>query len=287
MRESKRDVQSAPPAPSPAPAPRVPCGPRERLGELGGRAGLGLCPSPGALRCWRRGESAGCEAGPQTPPGRAGRGVGAGSCAAGLGGLAPRALPCSSLRGPVTAPSLSSRPWSSSCAWGEAARRASHAQLLPVLPLYVSASRGGGTWKSPAAPAQRHRASTAAPRGGVGRPQCGRGAATARQCPRTAGPDSRRKGARLCRGTGVRGALFCFGHRPLVTWRGCHFVARPPFRAAALGEGRPWRLGAGLVTAPGPPLPPSRRRGRLFCSSPPGSTRGAPVVSRPGGSRGV
>lgn len=35
---------------------------------------------------------------------------------------------------------------------------------------------------------------------------------------------------------------FCLGLRPLATWPGCHFVARPPFRAAeggrAAGEGR-------------------------------------------------
>lgn len=43
--------------------------------------------------------------------------------------------------------------------------------------------------------------------------------------------------ARFCWGKGVRGAFFVFGHRSLVTWPGCHFVARPPFRAAEWGQG--------------------------------------------------
>lgn len=89
--------------------------------------------------------------------------------------------------------------------------------------------------------------------GGVGRPKYGRGAATARQCRGGLAPDSHRKEAPA--GTVVLGAggprrLFCFGHRPLVTWPGCHFVARPPFRAAewggrAVGEGRPLLAGGG------------------------------------------
>ncbi|KAF6344847.1 hypothetical protein mRhiFer1_010225 [Rhinolophus ferrumequinum] len=58
--------------------------------------------------------------------------------------------------------------------------------------------------------------------------------------PRRAGPDSHRKEARagtVVLGEGGPRRLFCFGHRPLVTWPGCHFVARPPFRAAEWGQG--------------------------------------------------
>lgn len=83
-------------------------------------------------------------------------------------------------------------------------------------------------------------------------------------------------------GRGLR-RPFCLGLRPLATWPGCHFVARPPFRAAR-GAGRwgrdaPCSRGAGLATAPG--LPPQKRKpARPLCSSPPGSRLGARALPR-------
>lgn len=96
----------------------------------------------------------------------------------------------------------------------EVAQLAFHAQFFPILSLYVSASCIGGIWKSNGS------ARTKAPRVDgrlegrwVGSPEYGRGAATTRQCPRRAGPDSHQKEARastVLLGEGGPRRLFLF-----------------------------------------------------------------------------
>lgn len=108
-----------------------------------------------------------------------------------------------------------------------------------------------------------------------GRRGVGRGGASVprEDRPRRPPPQGSPGGHRLA-GGGGRGPrrLLFLRRRRLGAWRGCHFVARPPFRGAG-GRGARRRcrrgVGAGLTTAPGQPPPPATkaRASPLFLAS--------------------